>query len=169
LIMRDQLAILVDSNIMPRREDNTFSKVLFSFLPVFLLIALIFFLFRHQMKSAGRGAMSFGKSKAKLLSVDQVKVTFKDVAGIQEAKEELFEIVDFLRDPKKFQSLGGTIPKGVLMVGSPVKRSSLVRSRVKLMFLFSLLVVPTLSRCSWEWVQAVSVTCSNKERSRLPA
>ena len=119
LIMRDQLAILVDSNVMPRREDNTFSKVLFSFLPVFLLIALIFFLFRHQMKSAGRGAMSFGKSKAKLLSVDKATVTFKDVAGIQEAKEELFEIVDFLRDPKKFQSLGGTIPKGVLMVGSP--------------------------------------------------
>lgn len=119
LLMKDQLATLVGSNVEPRREDNTFGKVLFSFLPVLLLIALIFFLFRHQMKSAGRGAMSFGKSKAKLLTMDQGKVTFKDVAGIQEAKEELFEIVDFLRDPGKFQALGGTIPKGVLMVGPP--------------------------------------------------
>jgi len=119
LIMRDELATLVESNVIPRRDDNTFGKVLFSFLPVLLLIALIFFLFRHQMKSAGRGAMSFGKSKAKLLTEDQIKVTFKDVAGIQEAKEELFEIVDFLRDPKKFQALGGSIPKGVLMVGAP--------------------------------------------------
>lgn len=119
LIMRDELAALLGSNVKPVREDNTVGKVLFSFLPVLLLIVLIFFLFRHQMKSAGRGAMSFGKSKAKLLTMDQGKVTFKDVAGIQEAKEELYEIVDFLRDPRKFQSLGGTIPKGVLMVGPP--------------------------------------------------
>ena len=119
LIMRDDLAGLVKSNISTRNENDTFGKVMLSFLPVLLLIALIFFLFRHQMKSAGRGAMSFGKSKAKLLTMDQGKVTFKDVAGIQEAKEELFEIVDFLRDPRKFQALGGTIPKGVLMVGSP--------------------------------------------------
>lgn len=119
VIMRDDLAALVKSNIATRTEDNTFGKVMMSLLPVLLLIVLIFFLFRHQMKSAGRGAMSFGKSKAKLLTMDQQKVTFKDVAGIQEAKEELYEIVDFLRDPRKFQALGGTIPKGVLMVGPP--------------------------------------------------
>ncbi len=95
------------------------SSALFTFLPFLLIIGILFFLFRQQMKSAGRGAMSFGKSKARLLTMDRNKVTFKDVAGIQEAKEELFEIVDFLRDPRKFQKLGGSIPKGVLMVGSP--------------------------------------------------
>ena len=67
----------------------------------------------------GRGAMSFGKSKAKLLGEDQINVTFADVAGIEEAKEEVMEIVEFLRDPSKFQRLGGKIPRGVLMVGSP--------------------------------------------------
>ena len=118
-VMRADIEALVKSNITTRVEDNTFGKVMMSLLPIFLLIVLIFFLFRHQMKSAGRGAMSFGKSKAKLLTGDQQKVTFKDVAGIQEAKEELYEIVDFLRDPRKFQALGGTIPKGVLMVGPP--------------------------------------------------
>jgi cell division protease FtsH len=101
------------------RSSDWLSKALFTFLPFLLIILLLFFLFRQQMKSAGRGAMSFGKSKARLLTMDRNKVTFKDVAGIQEAKEELFEIVDFLRDPKKFQRLGGSIPKGVLMVGSP--------------------------------------------------
>lgn len=120
IVMRDDLNVLGNNlGIKTIQEDNTFGKVLFSFMPVLLLIALLFFLFRHQMKSAGRGAMSFGKSKAKLLTMDSNKVTFKDVAGIQEAKEELTEIVDFLRDPRKFQALGGSIPKGVLMVGSP--------------------------------------------------
>ena len=100
-------------------KNDYLSSALFTFLPFLLIIGVLFFLFRQQMKSAGRGAMSFGKSKARLLTMDRNKVTFKDVAGIQEAKEELFEIVDFLRDPRKFQKLGGSIPKGVLMVGSP--------------------------------------------------
>lgn len=118
-ILGEELRALLTDDAGYSRESDYLSKALFTFLPFLLIILLLFFLFRQQMKSAGRGAMSFGKSKARLLTMDRNKVTFKDVAGIQEAKEELFEIVDFLRDPKKFQKLGGSIPKGVLMVGSP--------------------------------------------------
>lgn len=118
-ILGGELESLLKDKAKYKRSSDYLSKALFTFLPFLLIILLLFFLFRQQMKSAGRGAMSFGKSKARLLTMDRNKVTFKDVAGIQEAKEELFEIVDFLRDPKKFQKLGGSIPKGVLMVGSP--------------------------------------------------
>ena len=118
-ILGGELKDLLKDKAKYKRSSDYLSKALFTFLPFLLIILLLFFLFRQQMKSAGRGAMSFGKSKARLLTMDRNKVTFKDVAGIQEAKEELFEIVDFLRDPKKFQKLGGSIPKGVLMVGSP--------------------------------------------------
>jgi cell division protease FtsH len=93
--------------------------ILFHLLPVVIVLVVIFLIFRQQMKMAGRGAMSFGKSRAKLLAQDKNRVTFKDVAGVEEAKEEVWELVDFLRDPKKFQRLGGMIPKGVLMVGPP--------------------------------------------------
>jgi cell division protease FtsH len=86
----------------------------------FLGIALLFwFFFIRQIKMAGKGALSFGKSKARLLAKDRNKVTFKDVAGVDEAIEEVSELVEFLKDPKKFQRLGGRIPKGVLMVGPP--------------------------------------------------
>jgi cell division protease FtsH len=118
-IQSEDLAKLVKDKAIYERNKDYLSSALFTFLPFLLIIGILFFLFRQQMKSAGRGAMSFGKSKARLLTMDRNKVTFKDVAGIQEAKEELFEIVDFLRDPRKFQKLGGSIPKGVLMVGSP--------------------------------------------------
>lgn len=111
--------LVTDKKAKYNRNKDWLGSALFTFLPFLLIIGILFFLFRQQMKSAGRGAMSFGKSKARLLTMDRNKVTFKDVAGIQEAKEELFEIVDFLRDPRKFQKLGGSIPKGVLMVGSP--------------------------------------------------
>ncbi|HEY8960885.1 MAG TPA: ATP-dependent zinc metalloprotease FtsH [Luteolibacter sp.] len=115
----DDLRALLQSDAIYERNSDILRSAIFTFLPVLLVVLLLFFLFRQQMKAAGRGAMSFGKSKARLLTMDRNKVTFKDVAGIQEAKEELWEIVDFLRDPRKFQKLGGSIPKGVLMVGPP--------------------------------------------------
>jgi cell division protease FtsH len=95
-------------------------QILINWLPLFILIGLwIFFMRQMQGGAGGRGAMSFGKSRAKLMSEDQVKVAFVDVAGGEEAKEEVTEIIEFLRDPQKFMKLGGKIPKGVLLVGSP--------------------------------------------------
>ncbi len=103
----------------PKGQNILVSLFINSF-PVLLLIGVwVYFMRQMQGGTGGRGAMSFGKSKARLLGEDQVNVTFQDVAGVEEAKEEVGEIVDFLRDPSKFQRLGGKIPRGVLMVGSP--------------------------------------------------
>jgi cell division protease FtsH len=99
-------------------EDSSWFQVFLSWVPMLLLIGVWIF-FMRQMQVGGGKALSFGKSRARLMSDSQEKVTFEDVAGIEEAKEELEEIVDFLRDPKKFTRLGGRIPKGVLLVGSP--------------------------------------------------
>ncbi len=97
-----------------------FLQLLFNAFPVLLLIAVwIYFMRQMQGGGGGRGAMSFGKSRARMLNADQVKITFNDVAGCEEAKQEVAELVDFLKDPSKFQKLGGKIPRGVLMVGSP--------------------------------------------------
>ncbi len=91
-----------------------------SWFPILLLLGIwIYFMRQMQGGAGGRGALSFGKSRARMLSEDQVKLTFNDVAGVEEAKEEVVELVEFLRDPGKFQKLGGKIPRGVLMVGSP--------------------------------------------------
>ncbi len=103
----------------PERKSLLMELFLSSF-PILLLIGVwVYFMRQMQGGAGGRGAMSFGKSRARLLSEDQVGVTFSDVAGVEEAKEELSEIVEFLRDPSKFQRLGGKIPKGVLMTGAP--------------------------------------------------
>src|ERR1035437_2110557 len=93
-------------------------QLLFNVGPI-LLFGFIFFFFMRQMQSGGNKAMSFGKSRARLLSMQQKKITFKDVAGVDEAKDELHEIIEFLREAQKFQKLGGRIPKGVLLVGPP--------------------------------------------------
>ena len=104
----------------PPEQKSVLMEIFISWFPMLLLIGVwIFFMRQMQGGGGGRGALSFGKSKARLLGEDQVKVTFADVAGVEEAKEEVGELVDFLRDPGKFQKLGGKIPRGVLMVGSP--------------------------------------------------
>jgi len=90
-----------------------------SILPVVLIFGILYFIFMRQIRAAGHGALSFGKSRARLLARDVHKITFKNVAGIEEAKEEVQEIIDFLKDPKRFQQLGGRIPKGVLLMGPP--------------------------------------------------
>lgn len=100
-------------------EPSFLKQILISWFPMLLLIGVWIFFMRQMQGGGGRGAMSFGKSKARLLSEDQIKTTFADVAGCDEAKEDVSELVDFLRDPTKFQKLGGKIPKGVLMVGPP--------------------------------------------------
>ena len=103
-----------------RRKPNTVLQgMLVSVLPILLIALLIWFVFIRQIKMAGKGALSFGKSKARLLAKEKNKTTFKDVAGVEEAKEEVQELVEFLKDPKKFQKLGGRIPKGILMIGAP--------------------------------------------------
>ena len=104
----------------PPEQESVLMQIFISWFPMLLLIGVwIFFMRQMQGGGGGRGALSFGKSKARLLGEDQVKVTFADVAGVDEAKEDVAELVDFLRDPSKFQKLGGRIPRGVLMVGSP--------------------------------------------------
>ncbi|WP_028079166.1 ATP-dependent zinc metalloprotease FtsH [Solimonas soli] len=102
------------------KETPILLQLLFNAFPILLLIAVwVYFMRQMQGGGAGRGAMSFGKSRARMLNADQVKITFNDVAGCEEAKQEVSELVDFLKDPGKFQKLGGKIPRGVLMVGSP--------------------------------------------------
>jgi cell division protease FtsH len=129
-----------DNLISELRENNVQIKVekpsdgrvltaLLSWAPLLILVGLWFVFFR-QMQAGGTKAMSFGKSKAKLLTPDQKKVTFADVAGVNEAKEELEEIIEFLKDPKKFQRLGGKIPKGVLLMGPPGTGKTLLAKAV---------------------------------------
>ena len=101
-------------------EPNTLLlNIVFTLLPFLLIGLFIYFFFVRQIKMAGKGALSFGKSKARMLNKEHNKITFKDVAGVEEAKDEVSELVEFLKDPKKFQKLGGRIPKGILMVGAP--------------------------------------------------
>jgi len=119
-LINDLLNHGVEIQARPPEQQSILMQIFISWFPMILLIAVwIFFMRQMQGGGGGRGAMSFGKSRARMLGEDQVKVTFQDVAGCDEAKEEVAELVEFLRDPGKFQKLGGKIPRGVLMVGSP--------------------------------------------------
>jgi len=116
----DLLNSNVEVNVKSPNQQSLLMQIFISWFPMLLLIGVwIFFMRQMQGGAGGRGAMSFGKSRARMLGEDQVKVNFSDVAGVEEAKEEVAELVEFLRDPGKFQRLGGKIPSGVLMVGSP--------------------------------------------------
>lgn len=119
--MEGLVSTLLERGINVEADDGSRTPwivTLLSWLPILLIVGLFFFLIR-QMQAPGNRAMSFGRSRAKLTSTQQKKVTFKDVAGVDEPKEELQEIIDFLKEPQKFQRLGGRIPKGVLLMGPP--------------------------------------------------
>ena len=113
ILQKNHVAVTVKDN-----NGSAWWSILIQLSPILVLVALWFFMIR-QMQSGGNKALSFGKSRARLLSMQQKKITFKDVAGVDEAKEELQEIIEFLREAQKFQKLGGRIPKGVLLVGPP--------------------------------------------------
>ncbi len=118
---RDLEKVLNDAGLVPsiKSDSNLWVQALLSFLPIFFLLLILYLFFRQQMRMAGKGAMNFGKSKARMMAREKNRITFKDVAGVEEAKDEVTELVEFLKDPKRFQKLGGRIPKGVLMVGPP--------------------------------------------------
>ena len=148
----------------------SFLSVLISWFPMFLLIAVWIF-FMRQMQGAGGRAMGFGKSKAKLLTEAHGRVTFEDVAGVDEAKEDLEEIVEFLRDPQKFQRLGGRIPRGVLLVGPPGTGKTLLARAIA-----GEANVPFFTISGSDFVEmfvgvgaAACATCSSRRRRTRPA
>src|SRR5918993_4856614 len=118
-LVDDLLHHKVEIKQAPTSSGPTLWSILLNFMPILLIIGFWLFVMRQMQQGGGKGAMSFGRSRAKLLNEDQTKATFADVAGCDEAKEEVSELVEFLRDPGKFQKLGGKIPRGVLMVGPP--------------------------------------------------
>jgi len=133
ILLNDKLLDLLDKNgvnVEVQKPKTMLVSILVNVLPFIVIFLIIYFVFIRQMKNAGRGAMSFGKSRAKMLSRDKNKITFADVAGVDEAKEELVEVVEFLKDPHKFQVLGGKMPKGLLLSGSPGTGKTLLAKAV---------------------------------------
>tara|TARA_B110000003_G_C16649726_1_gene533658 strand:+ start:2190 stop:4223 length:2034 start_codon:yes stop_codon:yes gene_type:complete len=125
-----ELRDILGDKLNEKPSSTIWTDLLFSLLPFLLIIGLLYFLFVRQLRMAGKGALNFGKSKAKLLSRENEKIVFDNVAGCDEAKEEVSEIVDFLKDPKRFRKIGGKIPKGVLMVGPPGTGKTLLAKAV---------------------------------------
>ena len=153
------------------QKEGFLGSILRYLLPFILLIGIWIFLM-NRMQGGGGGAMSFGKSKARLLNQNEDRKTFDDVAGIDEAKEELQEIVDFLRDPNKFSRLGGQIPKGALLIGPPgtgKKPCWHGLSRAKQVCRFSPFQALTSWKCLSAWVPVASAICLNRPRKTRPA
>lgn len=120
----------VDVNGQEKQQESFLMHIFVNWFPMFLLIGVWVFFMRQMQGGGGKGAMSFGRSRARLLGEDQVKITFANVAGVDEAKEEVKELVEFLKEPGKFQKLGGRIPRGVLLVGSPGTGKTLLAKAV---------------------------------------
>lgn len=170
----DQLMPLLRENQVdvegtaPKRQSVLMQLLIASF-PILLIIGLFLFFMRNMQGGAGGkggGPMSFGKSKAKMLTEDQIKVSFEDVAGCEEAKEEVVEVVEFLRDPDRFTKLGATIPRGILMVGPPGTGKTLlaraIAGEAKVPFSQSQVLISL--RCSLVLVPHGYAICSNKQR-----
>src|SRR5882724_1311916 len=130
---------LTDTNLERLQKSQKFNEppattlvtqIVSQVVPFLIIIGLLYFLFVRQLRQAGRGALNFGKSRAKLLTRDRDRITFGDVAGCDEAKEEISEVVELVKDPKKFQKMGGRIPKGILMVGPPGTGKTLLAKAV---------------------------------------
>lgn len=122
--------LVLDKTFKSQEPSPNYFSYLLTIMPVVVVVLVLYFIFSRQMKGVGSSAMNFGKSPAKLLTKESNKVTFKDVAGCEESKEELSEIVDFLKDPQKFTALGARIPKGVLLIGPPGTGKTLIAKAV---------------------------------------
>lgn len=125
---------LINQNVIvkgtPPEEQSLLESIFISWFPMILLIGVWIFFMRQMQGGGGKGAMSFGKSKAKMMTEEQIKTTFDDVAGCDEAKEDVKELVDYLREPSRFQKLGGKIPTGVLLVGPPGTGKTLIAKAI---------------------------------------
>jgi len=169
--MRELEALLKEHNVGFEYQNPGFLARFFPVLLTLVFIGLLIYLlvFRQMKGMGGGGVFSFGKSRAVRASRDKSKTTFDDVAGIDEAREEVKEIIDFLRSPEKFQRLGGRLPRGCLLVGSPGNGKTLLRKRSpeRRTCRFSRSADRISSRCSWAWGRAACATCSSR-RSRTP-
>jgi len=166
-LVSDLLKYGVSIEAKPEERPSLLLSLFISWFPMLLLIGVWIF-FMRQMQGGGKGgAFSFGKSRAKMLDESANTITFADVAGVDEAKEEVAELVEFLRDPSKFQRLGGKIPRGVLLVGPPGTGKTLLAKAIagEAKVPFSAFPGPTLLKCSSVLVRHVCAICLNRRKS----